>query len=113
MLVTRPLTVISPSLVGSAGSIEVMVMETKATGSTAAARQGMSSTQSPETATASSTRAVRAAYHLLIQVMVIGLCRGRSRIALGIRLLHRRSGTKKHVPRSYKLLASLAEAVAR
>ena len=65
MLVTRPVTVISPSRVGSSGSIDVSVMATEATGSVAAAGVGISTKQSPETATASSARAVRTAHHLL------------------------------------------------
>src|SRR5512133_514397 len=67
MLVTRPVTVISPFLLGSAGSIDVRVTETRATGSAAAARHGISNRHSPDTATASSTRTVRTAYHLLTQ----------------------------------------------
>jgi hypothetical protein len=69
MLVTRPLTVISPSRVGSSGYIDVKVMATEATGSVAAAGTGITTRpnteQSPETATASSTRAARAAHPLL------------------------------------------------
>jgi hypothetical protein len=47
MLVTRPVTVISPFLLGSAGSIDVMVMETRATGSAAAARHGIQQQAQP------------------------------------------------------------------
>jgi hypothetical protein len=53
--------------VGSSGSIDVKVMATEATGSVAAAGDGISTKQSPETATASSARAVRTAHHLLTQ----------------------------------------------
>jgi hypothetical protein len=55
--------------VGSSGSIDVNVIATDATGSAAAAGVGIrmkpNIEQSPETATASSARAVRTAHHLL------------------------------------------------
>jgi hypothetical protein len=51
--------------VGRSGSIDVRVIATDATGSVAAAGDGISRRQSPETATASSARAVRTTHHLL------------------------------------------------
>jgi hypothetical protein len=73
MFVTWPVMVISSCRVGSSGFSDVRVMATEATGSVAAAGDGISTKpnrepntkQGPETATASSTRAVRTAHHLL------------------------------------------------
>src|SRR4029453_4506978 len=71
MLVTRPATEISPARVGSSGCSDVRVMATEGTGSVATADQGISAKQSPETTTASSTRAARTAHHLLTWSMLI------------------------------------------